>query len=102
MLLSKYNSDTLMSDMRSKIHGELLSSDPVVAGNKEISSDQKVLRTTDEGRVMITKIITGRDRTISYRTMAEDVDRTDDWTVDAKRLLDMGYEHEMQDAEEWL
>ena len=34
--------------------------------------------------------------------MAEDVDRTDDWTVDAKRLLDIGYEHEMQDAEEWL
>ena len=47
-------------------------------------------------------IITGRDNTKSYRTMADDVDRTDDWTVDAKRLLDMGYEHEMQDAEEWL
>jgi PLD-like domain len=34
--------------------------------------------------------------------MADDIDRADDWTTAPERLLDMRYEHQMQDAIEWL
>lgn len=34
--------------------------------------------------------------------MADDLDRADDWTTAPESLLDMRYEHQMQDAIEWL
>ena len=37
-----------------------------------------------------------------YCTMAEDFDREDDWATAPERFIDMRYEHEMQDAIEWL
>ena len=48
-------------------------------------------------------IIKDAERSNHYQAaMALDLDREDDWTTAPERFLNMRYEHEMQDAIEWL